>query len=204
MLALLAAARGGRILPLFIAEPEAWAQPDASARQWAFCVAECLREFAWRSRALRRAADRPNRPRARRAGRSLRRNRHPRDRQLRWKPATAGATPATAPSPMGAGQRHPAGPNCHNPASPRRMASRDGWGPCPREARDPRPPPLRQAQGLLAGFPLDLRPDPRGAAETSGLPFDPLAPAASAVRGRAQATGNKSPLAPYPSGPASN
>jgi deoxyribodipyrimidine photo-lyase len=36
-----AATRAGRVLPLFIAEPEAWAQPDASARQWRF-VAECL------------------------------------------------------------------------------------------------------------------------------------------------------------------
>lgn len=31
-----AAARGGRVLPLFIVEPEAWAQPDASARHWRF------------------------------------------------------------------------------------------------------------------------------------------------------------------------
>ncbi|PWK62098.1 FAD-binding domain-containing protein [Roseicyclus mahoneyensis] len=37
-----AAARGGRILPLFIVEPEAWAQHDASARHWRF-VAESLR-----------------------------------------------------------------------------------------------------------------------------------------------------------------
>ncbi len=36
-----AAAQGGRILPLFIVEPEAWAQPDASARQYRF-MAECL------------------------------------------------------------------------------------------------------------------------------------------------------------------
>ncbi|MDG3042399.1 FAD-binding domain-containing protein [Roseicyclus marinus] len=36
-----AAARGSRILPLFIVEPEAWAQPDASARQWRF-VSESL------------------------------------------------------------------------------------------------------------------------------------------------------------------
>ncbi|WP_439138126.1 FAD-binding domain-containing protein [Roseicyclus sp.] len=36
-----AAARGGRVLPLFIAEPAAWAQADASARQWDF-VAESL------------------------------------------------------------------------------------------------------------------------------------------------------------------
>lgn len=36
-----AAARGGRVLPLFIAEPGLWAQPDASARQWRF-VAESL------------------------------------------------------------------------------------------------------------------------------------------------------------------
>ncbi|MGO4909699.1 FAD-binding domain-containing protein [Pseudorhodobacter sp. W20_MBD10_FR17] len=31
----------GAVLPLYIAEPEAWAQPDTSARQWAF-VAETL------------------------------------------------------------------------------------------------------------------------------------------------------------------
>ncbi|MCU4653842.1 deoxyribodipyrimidine photo-lyase [Roseibacterium sp. SDUM158016] len=37
----LAAARGGRVLPLFLVEPEAWAQPDASARQYRF-VAESL------------------------------------------------------------------------------------------------------------------------------------------------------------------
>jgi deoxyribodipyrimidine photo-lyase len=36
-----AALRGGRILPLFIVEPEAWAEPDASARHWRF-VAESL------------------------------------------------------------------------------------------------------------------------------------------------------------------
>jgi deoxyribodipyrimidine photo-lyase len=36
-----AAAYGCRILPLFIVEPEGWAQPDASARQWRF-VAESL------------------------------------------------------------------------------------------------------------------------------------------------------------------
>lgn len=36
-----AAARGGRVLPLFIVEPDGWAQPDASARQWRF-VAESL------------------------------------------------------------------------------------------------------------------------------------------------------------------
>lgn len=37
----LAASRGGAVLPVFVAEPEAWAQPDASARQWRF-VAESL------------------------------------------------------------------------------------------------------------------------------------------------------------------
>jgi deoxyribodipyrimidine photo-lyase len=36
-----AAGRGGRLLPLFIVEPEGWAQPDASARQYRFMV-ECL------------------------------------------------------------------------------------------------------------------------------------------------------------------
>jgi deoxyribodipyrimidine photo-lyase len=36
-----AAARGGGILPLFIVEPEGWAQPDVSARHWRF-VAESL------------------------------------------------------------------------------------------------------------------------------------------------------------------
>jgi deoxyribodipyrimidine photo-lyase len=37
----LAAARGGPVLPLYIVEPEGWAQPDASARQYRF-VAESL------------------------------------------------------------------------------------------------------------------------------------------------------------------
>ncbi len=37
----LAASRGQGVLPVFVAEPEAWAQPDASARQWRF-VAESL------------------------------------------------------------------------------------------------------------------------------------------------------------------
>lgn len=40
----LAAARGGRVVPVFVVEPEAWAQPDASARQWRF-VAESLVEL---------------------------------------------------------------------------------------------------------------------------------------------------------------
>ena len=39
--ALALAAGLGPVLPLYIAEPEAWAQPDASARQWGF-VGECL------------------------------------------------------------------------------------------------------------------------------------------------------------------
>lgn len=39
---LTAAARfGAPVLPVYIVEPELWAQPDASARQWAF-LAECL------------------------------------------------------------------------------------------------------------------------------------------------------------------
>lgn len=38
------AALQGQVLPLYIAEPELWAQPDASARQWAF-AAECLSEL---------------------------------------------------------------------------------------------------------------------------------------------------------------
>lgn len=38
------AAEAGPVLPLYIAEPELWAQPDASARQWAF-VAESLHEL---------------------------------------------------------------------------------------------------------------------------------------------------------------
>jgi deoxyribodipyrimidine photo-lyase len=37
----LAAARDGSVLPLYIAEPDAWTQPDASARQWRF-ITECL------------------------------------------------------------------------------------------------------------------------------------------------------------------
>ncbi len=39
--ALAYAAAAGPVLPLYIVEPEAWAQPDASARQWSF-VAETL------------------------------------------------------------------------------------------------------------------------------------------------------------------
>jgi deoxyribodipyrimidine photo-lyase len=38
------AAAQGPVLPLYIAEPQLWAQPDASARQWAF-AAECLGEL---------------------------------------------------------------------------------------------------------------------------------------------------------------
>ncbi len=34
----------GPVLPVFVAEPELWAQPDMSARQWAF-AAECLDEL---------------------------------------------------------------------------------------------------------------------------------------------------------------
>ena len=38
------AAQAGNLLPLYIAEPELWAQPDASGRQWAF-AAESLGEL---------------------------------------------------------------------------------------------------------------------------------------------------------------
>lgn len=38
------AAQAGPVLPLYIAEPELWAQGDASARQWDF-AAECLAEL---------------------------------------------------------------------------------------------------------------------------------------------------------------
>ena len=38
------AVRAGSVLPLYIAEPGLWAQPDASARQWAF-AAESLEEL---------------------------------------------------------------------------------------------------------------------------------------------------------------
>ncbi len=42
--ALALAAAQGAVLPVYIIEPELWAQPDASARQWAF-VAESLHEL---------------------------------------------------------------------------------------------------------------------------------------------------------------
>jgi len=42
--ALAEAARRGPVLPLYIAEPGYWSQPDATGRQWAF-VAECLDEL---------------------------------------------------------------------------------------------------------------------------------------------------------------
>jgi hypothetical protein len=38
------AAQAGAVLPLYIAEPDLWAQPDASARQWGF-AAESLAEL---------------------------------------------------------------------------------------------------------------------------------------------------------------
>ncbi|KPQ05827.1 MAG: deoxyribodipyrimidine photo-lyase [Rhodobacteraceae bacterium HLUCCA12] len=42
--ALAAAAERGAVIPLYIVEPDLWAQPDASGRQWAF-VAECLTDL---------------------------------------------------------------------------------------------------------------------------------------------------------------
>lgn len=42
--ALALAAGMGRVLPVYIVEPEFWAQPDASARQWEF-VAGCLEDL---------------------------------------------------------------------------------------------------------------------------------------------------------------
>lgn len=42
--ALALAAAAGPVLPLYVVEPDLWAQPDASARQWAF-VAECLTQL---------------------------------------------------------------------------------------------------------------------------------------------------------------
>lgn len=45
------AAAAGPVLPLYVVEPELWAEPDASARQWAF-AAECLEELRDDLRAL--------------------------------------------------------------------------------------------------------------------------------------------------------
>lgn len=42
--ALAVAAGMGAVLPVYIAEPEAWVRPEASARQWGF-VADCLAEL---------------------------------------------------------------------------------------------------------------------------------------------------------------
>jgi deoxyribodipyrimidine photo-lyase len=41
----LAVSRGLPILPVYIVEPDLWAQPDASARQWRF-IAECLEDLS--------------------------------------------------------------------------------------------------------------------------------------------------------------
>jgi len=38
------AVKAGPVLPLYIVEPELWAQPDVSARQWAF-AAESLQDL---------------------------------------------------------------------------------------------------------------------------------------------------------------
>ena len=54
--ALAMAAEAGPVLPIYIAEPGLWAQPDASARQWAFaseCLAELQRDLASRGAPLR-------------------------------------------------------------------------------------------------------------------------------------------------------
>ena len=50
------AARQGAVLPLYIAEPGFWAEPDASGRQWAF-AAECLTELQRDLAAPERDAD---------------------------------------------------------------------------------------------------------------------------------------------------
>jgi len=42
--ALAQAAKAGPVLPLYIAEPELWQEPDMSARHWAF-ITECLTEL---------------------------------------------------------------------------------------------------------------------------------------------------------------
>ena len=42
--ALVLAARTGAVLPVFVVEPELWAQPETSARQWAF-VEESLADL---------------------------------------------------------------------------------------------------------------------------------------------------------------
>jgi deoxyribodipyrimidine photo-lyase len=42
---LVEAAKRGRVLPLYVVEPEFWRQPDASARQWHF-MHECLHELS--------------------------------------------------------------------------------------------------------------------------------------------------------------
>jgi deoxyribodipyrimidine photo-lyase len=41
---LVEAARRGSVLPLYVAEPEYWAEPDSSGRHWAF-IAEALEEL---------------------------------------------------------------------------------------------------------------------------------------------------------------
>ena len=41
---LVLAAQAGPVLPLYIVEPDVWAQPDASGRQWAF-AAESLSDL---------------------------------------------------------------------------------------------------------------------------------------------------------------
>ncbi len=48
---LAAAAAAGAVAPIYIAEPDLWAQPDASERQWAF-IAECLDELSGELAAL--------------------------------------------------------------------------------------------------------------------------------------------------------
>ena len=54
--ALAVAAAAGPVLPIYIAEPGLWAQPDAAARQWEFaaeCLADLQRDLAARGQPLR-------------------------------------------------------------------------------------------------------------------------------------------------------
>lgn len=161
-----AAAMGGRILPLFIVEPEAWAQPDASARQWRF-VAESLLD-------LRGALARMGAPLVVRIGPAqqvlatlcqetgIRHILSLEETGNGWSYARDRAIAAWA---RGAGILWQELPQA---GVIRRLPGRDGWA-TRREAAIGRPiPPTPRA---LAGFALDPGPIPE--ARDLALPFDP-------------------------------
>jgi len=157
---------GGRVLPLFIVEPEAWAQPDAAARQWRF-VAESLVSLRADLVLLGAPLIVRHGPAvevlaALCAETGLREITSLEETGNGWSYARDRAVAAWA---RGAGIAWTEVPQ---PGVVRRLIARDGWA--ARRDRAIRATPAR-APDALRGFPLDPGPIPD--ARDLRLPFDP-------------------------------